>query len=81
MDVAHVRDCHLDGESEHVRVCLRAFISAVPRERVNVTSLTNVADPAAAGQPFRGCDRLRVVSLPKGVARDREKERERERNY
>lgn len=58
-------------------VCLQAFISAVLRERVNVrTSLTNAADPAAAGQPFRGCDRLRTGrQLSKGTMRARENER------
>lgn len=73
------RDHHRDDGSERVRanVCLQAFISVVPRERVNVrTSLTNAADPAAAGQPFRGCDRLRTGrQLSKGTTRARENER------
>jgi len=42
--------------------------------------LTNAADPAAMGQPFRGCDRLRTGrQLSKGTTKERERFRENER--
>jgi len=76
------QDRHCDGGSKRARasVCLQAFISAVPRGCVNVhTSLTNAADLAATGQPFRGCDRLRTGrQLSKGTTKERERERIRE---